>query len=316
MNGLRISHLFLSYRLLFDPESSFFLDSASMTEFVEQPRDAMLTEFVEQPRDAMLTEFVEQPRDAVLTEFVEQPRNAVLTESQFVDDDRWQYYLISQPGENQPRFLFPPVTLLAGVEPCANSLSELLQYCSARLLKSFVSNASNPIRVVVPIGEISRLFAVPLAPAIHHMVTMIMDFLPLPDDSSEEFYPPRQSVNVRIVDSYSRSFPGCQQSNAIRQTVAQQFRINSFQREYLRHQSWLDLDSCGFFTLKVIKKALSDHIWPHHQNKFLVPIPNTFITTSDNWLTPHNRQDILDHLTEYFTAQSLTEKESDDLICE
>jgi hypothetical protein len=144
--------------------------------------------------------------------------------------------------------------------------------------------------MVVPIGEISSSF---LLPTIRHMVTVIIDFLPvLPGDDP--------SVQVKIIDSYRLSLPGCHQTDAIHDLIGQYYRIKNFKREYLAHQSILDRHSCCYFTLKVVQKALEDPV--QFGDRFVrdIPLADTWLITSHSWLTEFNKREIHESLSRYF----------------
>ena len=204
----------------------------------------------------------------------------------YVERDGWEYYLIYHKKDNNYRVLFDPVTLYANIEPSARDLSSLLKFYNSNFKTLNIS------RIVIPIGEVSKPI---LFQTIHHMVTLIIDFLP--DNKT--------SVQARIIDSYRFSFPGSHQSKAIADTLSLHYTVKSFKREYLSHQNWLDRQSCCYFTLKVIQTALNDPIQFGGLFVSSVPSPDTWIYTSHNWLTLYNKREVHENLTEHFQKMAV-----------
>ena len=257
LDKLTMTHLQICYKLLSDPNSSFFLDGQLVQ----------------------------------------------------MNVDDWKYYLVHNTKEDDYRVLFPPVTLADNSEPSARSLESSLRFF---LEESKQFKEVKIRRIVIPIGEIS--FPIFLLRKFRHMVTIIIDF-------AEGGIKTGTPVRVKIIDSYSFSLPGYHETESIFYIIGRFFAIFDYQREYLSHQSWLDLKSCCYFTLKVIHKALTDRVkfngcdtqgFYFVQN---IPSPNTWLMTSDNWLTLMNRREIKNNIMEHFRSIKIDQEECvDDII--
>lgn len=220
--------------------------------------------------------------------FQQQGNSFYLSNCRLLPDPNENFNHFEIETETDKRVLFYPVTLYPNSQPSAEDLAGVLQHFVASQVKNGCS------RLVIPIGEISKPL---LLTPIHHMVTLIIDFLP--GEEGNIVYDQPQ-VYVRIVDSFRFSFPGCHQTEGIIETVEQFFRVVHYRREYLGHQNWLDRRSCCYFTLKVISKALVEPIDLNRSFVKTVPHPDTWIFTSENWLTRNDRKAVCNNLMSHF----------------
>lgn len=226
---------------------------------------------------------------------------------QHCHDNQWEYYLIAYPDHSY-RLLFYPVTLYPSLEPFTNDLNSLIQfYQSNQQLRQY-----NITRLIVPIGEITKpLFF----STIHHMVTLVIDFLPKYNLAQYYHLSVLPPIRIKIIDSFRLSLPLCHQTENIVAVLDNHFDVRDFKREYINHQNLLDRQSCCYFTLKVIQKLLIDNIPEFTDNillnnlspirKFVddIPAPDSWLFTSNNWLTNENKQEIQTMLLNYYQQQ-------------
>ena len=230
-----------------------------------------------------------------------------------------EYFLIKNEIDNTSRLLFYPVTVFEDEEPSAHDLSTILSFVIKKTMQY-----NDISQIIIPIGEKTKInglvkgllnLTTPGNPSnsINHMVTLVIESahnLPMNFGSV---------VNVKIIDSFARSLPYCQQTKAISSIIKSYFNVIDFDRIYLGHQSILDWQSCCFFTLKVVKTVISSRLLKSSDFKTIIPQPTSFLLTSDNWLTKKDYSLIKRNIINFFNenSPSIDEvKKIEDLIVE
>lgn len=228
------------------------------------------------------------------------------------EDDNYRYYQIHHKLDQTERLLFYPVKIGSTssntpINRCPTSLSleQLLTYINREGLFS----CGNFDQIIIPIGESTPI---PILKTYEHMVTLVLDlatYTNVPEQIDSEIVKP--SANVRIIDSLGICVPFCHQTSEIRKLLQKYLNIIHFEREYLSHQSIIDLSSCCYFTLKTIHYLLTHPIKTYKYTSLLnlIPKPNTWIGTSYNWLTESDRTSIQDLILSVYQSQQLSDYE-------
>jgi len=206
------------------------------------------------------------------------------------------YFLITNKIDNTVRLLFYPVTIHEKSEPSACDLLSLLVF-----IRDHEPIKNKKIdQIIIPIGEKS---AFDLFMKHYHMVTLVIDILaPINTKAVSDIDTRKYKINAKIIDSKSLSLPFWNQTEAIHNMLKMFYLIIKFDREFLSHQNLLDNESCCYFTMKTINCLLANPLNSYRGLKIntLIPKPNTWISTSQNWLTELDRTKIKQTILEAF----------------